>query len=263
MVGHHKHQRNHYSPDLESGSVSGGGGGDGYSNLDSSGFTDSFSRVSIRNAFIRKVYGILAMQFAFTTLVILLIRYNKDFNEYFSGPKGNIIYIASLVGYLVIYFILMCCESCRRTVPNNYVLLTIFTFFMSITLGCVCLQYDSDTVMYAAGLTFIVCLLVSIFSATTSFDFTKWSWIMFIVLIIFFVAGIAMMFIQNRTTQIIYAAIGVVIFTIYLAIDTQAIMGGREIEISPEEYIMAVIQLYINIVNLFILILRLISLSRN
>ena len=72
MVGHHKHQRNHYSPDLESGSVS---GGDGYSNLDSSCFTDSFSRVSIRNAFIRKVYGILAMQFAFTTLVILLIRY--------------------------------------------------------------------------------------------------------------------------------------------------------------------------------------------
>ena len=74
MVGHHKHQRNHYSPDLESGSVGGGGSG-GYSNLDSSGFTDSFSRVSIRNAFIRKVYGILAMQFAFTTLVILLIRY--------------------------------------------------------------------------------------------------------------------------------------------------------------------------------------------
>lgn len=39
---------------------------------------------------------------------------------------------------------------------------------------------------------------------------------MFIVLIIFFVAGIAMMFIQNRTTQIIYAAIGVVIFTIVI-----------------------------------------------
>ncbi|OTF81968.1 glutamate receptor, ionotropic, N-methyl D-aspartate-associated protein 1-like protein [Euroglyphus maynei] len=86
---------------------------------------------------------------------------------------------------------------------------------------------------------------------------------MFIVLMIFFFAGIAMLFIQSRTVQIIYAAIGVAIFTIYLAIDTQAIIGGRELEISTEEYILAVIHLYINIVNLFLMILRLISLSRD
>ncbi|OTF81967.1 hypothetical protein BLA29_008405, partial [Euroglyphus maynei] len=79
----------------------------------------------------------------------------KDINEYFTGPNGNTIYIVSLVGYLVVYFILICCESCRRTVPNNYILLIIFTFLMSILLGCVCLQYEVDSLLYAAGLTFL------------------------------------------------------------------------------------------------------------
>lgn len=32
----------------------------------------------------------------------------------------------------------------------------------------ICLQYDLESLLYAAGITFIVCLLVSLFSASTS-----------------------------------------------------------------------------------------------
>lgn len=41
----------------------------------------------------------------------------------------------------------------------------------------------------------------------------------------------------------------------YLAFDTQHIIGGRELELSAEEYIFGALQLYLDVVNLFLIIL--------
>lgn len=41
--------------------------------------------------------------------------------------------------------------------------------------------------------------------------------------------------------------------------DTQMIIGGRRIELSPEEYIMGALQLYIDVMQLFYAILRIIG----
>ena len=40
----------------------------------------------------------------------------------------------------------------------------------------------------------------------------------------------------------VYCGVGVVIFTIYLAYDTKMIMGGGRIELSPDDWIFAVVQ---------------------
>ena len=41
----------------------------------------------------------------------------------------------------------------------------------------------------------------------------------------------------------------------FLVYDTQMIVGGRKVELSPEEYIYGALQLYIDIVYLFLIIL--------
>ena len=50
----------------------------------------------------------------------------------------------------------------------------------------------------------------------------------------------------------------------YLVFDTQLILGGkhRKYEISPEEYVFAALNLYLDIVSLFLLLLQLIGLCR-
>ncbi|XP_027196528.2 protein lifeguard 3-like [Dermatophagoides pteronyssinus] len=116
-----RHSKSHGSYDVESGRSP-----SPHRSID---FGSTFNSITIRNAFIRKVYGILALQFAFTTLIIFLARNNKEINQVFTGPSAGALYIGSLVAYLVIYFTLICCESCRRTVPNNYVLLMLFVRF--------------------------------------------------------------------------------------------------------------------------------------
>jgi FtsH-binding integral membrane protein len=62
---------------------------------------------------------------------------------------------------------------------------------------------------------------------------------------------------------VIYAALGALFFMVYLAIDIQMIMGGKKYEISAEDYIFAAIQVFLDIINIFLLILSLIGGNRN
>lgn len=41
----------------------------------------------------------------------------------------------------------------------------------------------------------------------------------------------------------------------FLIFDTQQVMGGRKYELSPEEYIYGALQLYIDVVYIFLIIL--------
>jgi len=50
----------------------------------------------------------------------------------------------------------------------------------------------------------------------------------------------------------------------YLVFDTQMMMGGKhKYALSPEEYIFAALNLYLDIINLFLFILSIIGLSRD
>lgn len=50
----------------------------------------------------------------------------------------------------------------------------------------------------------------------------------------------------------------------YLVFDTQLILGGkhRKYQVSPEEYVFAALNLYLDVVSLFLLLLQLIGLCR-
>lgn len=45
----------------------------------------------------------------------------------------------------------------------------------------------------------------------------------------------------------------------FLAFDTQMLMGGRKLELSPEEHIFAALQLYMDIVQIFLFLLRILG----
>lgn len=87
---------------------------------------------------------------------------------------------------------------------------------------------------------------------------------LFVAVIILFVFGIIVAFIPNKAAQIAYASAGALLFSIYLIYDTQMMMGGKhKYSISPEEYIFAALNLYLDIINIFIYILSIIGASRD
>ena len=75
--------------------------------------------------------------------------------------------------------------------------------------------------------------------------------------------GFIMIFNYSNMAQTLYAGAGALIMILYLAIDTQTIIGGRRYQLSEEDYIFAALMLYLDIVQLFLFILRLLGSSSN
>lgn len=81
--------------------------------------------------------------------------------------------------------------------------------------------------------------------------------------VILLVFGIIAIFVRSNVVNLIYASLGVFIFSMYLIYDTQLMLGGKhKYSISPEEYIFAALNLYLDIVQIFMYILMILG-NRN
>ncbi|NXV96454.1 LFG1 protein, partial [Calonectris borealis] len=105
----------------------------------------------------------------------------------------------------------------------------------------------------------VVCFTVVIFSLQTKYDFTSCRGVLIICLVVLIIFSILCIFIRNRIMDIIYASLGALLFTCFLAVDTQMILGNKQLALSPEEYIFAALNLYTDIINIFLYILAIIG----
>ena len=76
--------------------------------------------------------------------------------------------------------------------------------------------------------------------------------------------GIVMIFVPyNKYLQMVYGGAGALIFSLYLVYDTQLMLGGKhKYALSPEEYIFAALNIYLDVINLFMYILMIVGFSR-
>lgn len=63
------------------------------------------------------------------------------------------------------------------------------------------------------------------------------------------------LFFYNETIELVFAAAGALLFCGFIIYDTHLLMH----KLSPEEYILAAINLYLDIINLFLHLLRLLE----
>ncbi|ROL42408.1 Protein lifeguard 2 [Anabarilius grahami] len=121
--------------------------------------------------------------------------------------------------------------------------------------------YNSKSVLLCIGITATVCLCVTIFSFQNKIDITSYQGLLFILCMVMFfcaiVMGLVVPFGYVPWLHAVYASIGAVVFTMFLAFDTQLLMGNKQYALSPEEYIFATLSLYLDIVYLFTFLLQL------
>lgn len=88
--------------------------------------------------------------------------------------------------------------------------------------------------------------------------------ILFVAMVVFLIFGIIAIIWHGKIMTLVYASIGALLFSIYLVYDTQLMIGGNhKYSISPEEYIFAALNLYIDVINIFLYILTIIGASRD
>lgn len=234
------------------------------------GFGSSFSDKSIRMRFVKKVYSILLIQLLVTTgivaLVILspirgLMCRSSDFNEKcVHTGSAMIFYIVGYVIFIISYFAIACCERVRKKSPGNIIAITIFTLALSVMVAMICLFHDVIWVLQAMGITTALCLGITLFAFQTKIDFTGIGPYLFVACWCLFIFGImAMIFAGSgetgRIIHLVYSSLMALLFSLFLIYDTQRIMGGKKHSISPEEHIWASIEIYIDVVYIFLAIL--------
>lgn len=71
-------------------------------------------------------------------------------------------------------------------------------------------------VLLAVGATAVVCVGLTLFALQTKWDFTVMGGVLFVAVLILMVFGIFTMIFPGRTGQLIYAACGALLFSVYL-----------------------------------------------
>lgn len=218
--------------------------------------------ISIRHGFILKVFGIVAVQLLITLATVGLFMLVPALPKlFFNFPT---LYFVTLGIYFACFCALVCNPTLARTVPTNYICLLCFTLATSIIVGMVTSLYPPQIVFGAVVMTVIIVLALAAFAVQTKYDFTSFAPYVFILFISMSLAGIVITLLVSvysvDTAMSIYAAIGVVIFSLFLVFDIQMIIGGRhKYQFGVDDYVYAALNIYLDIINLFLEVLRLLG----
>mmetsp|Transcript_34624 Transcript_34624/g.88845 ORF Transcript_34624/g.88845 Transcript_34624/m.88845 type:complete len:248 (-) Transcript_34624:191-934(-) len=220
----------------------------------------------IRMGFVRKVYSILAVQLLMTALIARFIC---------QMPKVMIIshlwvLQASMFALLGVLCVMMCWPDVIRTYPGNYIFLFALTFCESVAVGFNAAMYDSGVVMLAVLLTAFIFLGMTAYAWLSKSDFTGYTPYLNGLLIALCAMGLGITLLQCFGLHLplmtkLYAAGGIVLFTMYIVVDTQKIigvMGEHKYEFSVDDYAGAALMLYLDIINIFMDLLYLLGDNR-
>ncbi|XP_074125817.1 protein lifeguard 4 [Sminthopsis crassicaudata] len=206
--------------------------------------------IHIRMGFLRKVYSIVFLQVLLTTVTSSIFMYFNNLQLFIT--KSPALMWISLLGSLGLILALV---LNRHKHPLNLYLLFGFTLLESLTVAVAVTFYDVYVVLQAFVLATAVFLGLTLYTLQTKRDFSKFGAGLFALLLILLLSGFLRFFYNNELVEIIFSAMGALLFCGFIIYDTHQLMH----KLSPEEYILAAINLYLDIINLFLNLLRLLE----
>ncbi|WP_100977897.1 Bax inhibitor-1/YccA family protein [Helicobacter pylori] len=140
----------------------------------------------------------------------------------------------------------------------NLFMLFAFTSLSGVTLvpllGMVIAKAGLGAVWQALGMTTIVFGLMSVYALKTKNDLANMGKMLFIALIVVLVCSLINLFLGSPMFQVVIAGASTILFSLYIAYDTQNIVKGMY-----DSPIDAAVSLYLDFLNVFISILQIIG----
>ncbi|MGL2746713.1 Bax inhibitor-1/YccA family protein [Helicobacter pylori] len=140
----------------------------------------------------------------------------------------------------------------------NLFMLFAFTSLSGVTLvpllGMVIAKAGLGAIWQALGMTTIVFGLMSVYALKTKNDLANMGKMLFIALIVVVVCSLINLFLGSPMFQVVIAGASAVLFSLYVAYDTQNIVKGMY-----DSPIDAAVSLYLDFLNVFISILQIIG----
>jgi FtsH-binding integral membrane protein len=221
---------------------------------------DLIIQKQLRKGFIRKVYCILTSQLIFTFLMVLFCQIPsiKNFMQVNTTFMSLILGLFS-IAFIIVFIILGCNPSVGKKVPYNYIILFTITLFESIFCSFLAAALDFKLVCFAILFTIGATAGLTFYAWTTKTDVTFMGGMLFMGLCQLFVFCIIALFIRSQILELLIILVTTFLFGIYIIYDTQLLIGKFGQYYQIDDYIFAAMQLYLDIIRLFIEIMKILA----
>jgi FtsH-binding integral membrane protein len=137
----------------------------------------------------------------------------------------------------------------------------LFVATFGLSLGWIFQVYTAESILRVFFVTAATFGAMSLYGYTTSRDLTSWGAILFMALIGLIIASLVNIFLPSSALQFGISIVGVLIFTGLTAYDTQRIKSdfyeADPADVNAKKAIFSAVSLYLDFLNLFLLLLRL------
>tara|TARA_Y100001958_G_C21241523_1_gene569407 strand:- start:1293 stop:2006 length:714 start_codon:yes stop_codon:yes gene_type:complete len=212
-----------------------------------------------RQKFISKVYTTVSAQILYTIFFISLAYNVKPINDFMIGIYGTGLLFLCFNMLLILSCSLFVCIEKIKQKPYNYIYASSFTIFMSYFLFYMCYSIQPRILLESGLSTLFMFSGLSIYSWQSTIDYSTKGNYLLLSLLTLLLLGVFNIFFNYTFIETIYPVLGVFLFSFYIIYDTQLIFGRQTIKYKPEDYLIASINLYLDIINLFIYLLELIN----
>ncbi|MBW1701058.1 MAG: Bax inhibitor-1/YccA family protein [Deltaproteobacteria bacterium] len=219
------------------------------------------------NDFIRSVYNWMAIGLALTGFVALYVSSSETMLRLIFG--NPLIFFVLILAELGLVFSIAGMVN-RMSAGTATSLFVLYSTLNGVTLSFIFLAYTRSSIVstfFICAGTFIGC---SIYGWTTKKDLTSWGGFLMMGLIGIIIASLVNMFIRSSGMSMIISYIGVIVFVGLTAYDTQklknmALTQPADLDgaVIRKGAILGALSLYLDFINLFLMLLRIFGTGRD
>ncbi len=210
--------------------------------------------VIVQNTLIRQVYAWMGVGLALTAMVAL---FTVSSPELFRAIVGNkILFYGLMLGELALVFTLSGAIN-RLSATTATVLFLAYSLLNGVTLSVIFRIYTADSIASTFAVTAATFGAMSAYGYVTKKDLTSWGSFLFMGLIGVVIASVVNIFLQSSAVSWVVSAVGVIVFTGLTAYDTwkiKALAAAGAAGRKPA--ILGALTLYLDFINLFLMLLR-------
>ena len=229
--------------------------------------TDAFrsEQTDVRvRAFVQQVYGWMAAALAVTGFVALAVSRSDALQRLIFGSQ--FVFFGLIIGELIMVMWLVT-RIGHMSASTATTVFVAYSVLNGLTMGAIFLAYTQATIAQAFFVTAGLFMVMTLYGFFTNADLTRLGNLLGMALLGFIIATVVNLFLRSEGLYWIITYAGVLIFVGLVAYDSQrikemALAGVGEGEEGQKHAIMGALRLYLDFVNLFLLLLRILGRRR-
>jgi len=217
---------------------------------------------SSRVVFVRRVYGLLSGSLGLTAVSCLACAaHPRAVVAALAHPGGQL--ALTLAGGVAFFapLALGFSPGLRRDASTALPLFAAFAVAESLLLGVACTAFRLSTVVLAVAQTALatVGLTAYGFQPNPRYDLTGLGSVLFASVLALVFGGIVAALFDVPGASVLYSTLGAILFSAFIVYDTQLVVGGekKNVQLDTRDYVLGATMLYLDVANLFIMLLRL------